>query len=288
MRKYKVCFFILAQYMTVSILGCGWYGLALAKTLVANGTKVNGSTTSVGKLETLAAVGIKPFLIDLSADDAAYNSEFFTCDVLVIAIPPKSRAGEGAEYVPKLQRIINAINQNQIQKVILISSTGVYADLNKEVNELTDPQPNTLSGKILYEAEGLFRQQTKFKTTIIRFGGLIGSGREPGTFFAGKMYIPNGLAPVNLIELNDCIGVTEAILNKSAFGYIFNACSPHHPPKYEFYTKATAKAGLEQPEFVSELNEWKIVNSINVDSLLGYQYKIDNWYSWLGNSFKES
>jgi nucleoside-diphosphate-sugar epimerase len=267
--------------MTVSILGCGWYGLALAKTLVAKGAKVNGSTTSTSKLETLAEAGIKPFLIDLSADDPSYNSEFFTCDVLVIAIPPKSRAGEGAEYVPKLQRVINAINQNQIQKVILISSTGVYADLNKEINELTDPRPDTISGKILYEAEELFRQQIKFKTTIIRFGGLIGPGREPGRFFAGKMYIPNGLAPVNLIELNDCIGITEAILNKDAFGYIFNACSPHHPPKYEFYTKAAAKAGLEQPEFVSELNEWKIINSINVDSLLGYQYKINNWYSWL-------
>jgi hypothetical protein len=60
------------------------------------------------------------------------------------------------------------------------------------------------------------------------------------------------------------------------------ACSPHHPPKFEFYTQAAAKAGLEQPEFVSELKEWKIINSINVDRVLGYQYKIDNWYSWLG------
>jgi nucleoside-diphosphate-sugar epimerase len=267
--------------MTVSILGCGWYGLPLAKTLVAKGINVKGSTTSAGKLETLAETGIKPFLIDLFEDDAAY-SEFFTCDVLVIAIPPKSRAGEGAEYVPKLQRVINAINQNQIQKVIFISSTGVYADLNMEVNELTDPQPDTISGKILYEAEELFRQQIKFKTTIIRFGGLIGPGREPGRFFAGKKDIPNGLAPINLIELNDCIGITEAILNKNAFGYTFNACSLHHPPKFEFYTKAAAKAGLEQPKFVSELKEWKIINSINVDRVLGYQYKIDNWYSWLG------
>ncbi|MDB5285707.1 MAG: hypothetical protein JWR05_656 [Mucilaginibacter sp.] len=268
--------------MTVSILGCGWYGLPLAKTLVAKGAKVNGSTTSTGKLGTLAQAGIKPFLIDLSADDATYNSEFFTCDVLVIAIPPKSRGGEGAEYVPKLQRAINAINQNQIQKVILISSTGVYADLNMEVNELTDPQPDTISGKILYKAEELFRQQTKFKTTIIRFGGLIGPGREPGRFFSGKKDIPNGLAPVNLIELNDCIGITEAVLNKDAFGYTFNACSPHHPPKHEFYTKAAAKAGLVQPAFVSELKEWKIINSINVDRVLAYQYQIDNWYSWLG------
>ncbi|MFA6087046.1 SDR family oxidoreductase [Mucilaginibacter sp.] len=267
--------------MTVSILGCGWYGLALAKALVAKGISVKGSTTSSGKLETLSAGNIKPFLIDLSVDDASYDADFFTCDVLVIAIPPKSRSGGGAEYVPKLQRVINAINQNQIQKVILISSTGVYADLNMEVNELTDPQPDTLSGKILYGAEELFRQQTDFKPTIIRFGGLIGPGREPGRFFAGKKDIPNGLAPVNLIELNDCISITEAVLNKDAFGYTFNACTPHHPPKFAFYTGAATKAGLERPAFVLELKEWKIINSINVDAVLGYQYKIDNWDSWL-------
>lgn len=267
--------------MTVSILGCGWYGLALAKTLVARGAQVKGSTTSANKLETLDEAGIKAFLIDLSAADLRYTSDFFTCDVLVIAIPPKSRTDQGAEYVPRLQRVINAINENRIPKVILISSTGVYANLNKEVNELTDPQPDTLSGRILHEAEELFRQETKFATTILRFGGLIGPGREPGRFFAGKMFIPNGLAPVNLIELNDCTAITEAVIERNAFGYTFNACSPHHPAKYEFYTKAALKAGLERPGFVTELNDWKIVNSINVDSLLAYQYKINNWYSWL-------
>jgi nucleoside-diphosphate-sugar epimerase len=94
--------------------------------------------------------------------------------------------------VPKLQRVINAINQNKAQKVIFISSTGVYADLNMEVNELTDPQPDTISGKILYEAEELFRQQIKFKTTIIRFGGLIGPAVNRAGSLPGKRTFPTG------------------------------------------------------------------------------------------------
>jgi nucleoside-diphosphate-sugar epimerase len=266
--------------MTVSILGCGWYGLALAKTLVANGITANGSTTSAGKMATLTVEGVNPFLIDLSADHTNYDPRFFTCDILVISIPPKSRSGEGAEYVPKLQRVINAIHQYGVKKVILISSTGVYADKGKEVNELTNPQPDTASGIILFEAEELFRQQTAFKTTIIRFGGLIGPGRDPGRFFAGKKAIPNGLAPVNMIHQDDCVGLTLAILDKDAFGYTFNACTPHHPPKFVFYTQAAAKSGLVAPEFLQELKEWKIISSQNVDSILGYQYQIENWYDW--------
>ena len=267
--------------MVVSILGCGWYGLALAKGLVARGETVMGSTTSAEKLTALETEGIAPFLIDLSVDIATQHVAFFNCDVLVIAIPPKSRSGEGGEYLPKLQRIIHAIHQHQIKKVILISSTGVYADLSREVDELTDPQPDTASGKILFEAEALFREQTDFKTTIIRFGGLIGPGRDPGRFFAGKKNIPNGLAPVNMIHLDDCIGVTIGVLDKDAFGYTFNSCTPHHSAKAEFYTRAAERSGLELPEFIPELKEWKLVTSVKVNKILGYSYLVTDWDNWL-------
>jgi nucleoside-diphosphate-sugar epimerase len=267
--------------MIISILGCGWFGLPLARSLSGQNFKVKGSTTSSEKILTLKAAGIDPFLIDLSAPETVYNPDFFVCDVLIIAIPPKSRSGEGAEYVPKLKRVIKAINQHSVKKVILISSTGVYADLNREVNESTPPQPDTASSKILCEAEELFRRQTGFKTTIIRFGGLIGQGREPGRFFAGKKDIPNGEAPVNIIHLNDCIGITTGVINKDAFGHTFNACTPHHPPKSDFYTRAAAKAGFPLPEFVAELKEWKLISSIHVPQILGYPYKISNWDDWL-------
>jgi nucleoside-diphosphate-sugar epimerase len=264
--------------MTVSILGCGWYGLALAKKLIENGVTVKGSTTSPDKLPKLKADGINSFLIDLSTGPESYDPDFFNCDLLVIAIPPKSRSGEGAEYVSKLQRVVEAITQHRLEKVILTSSTGVYADLSKELNELDEPLANTPSGLVLSKAEELFRQQTNFKTTIIRFGGLIGPGRDPGRFFAGKTDIPNGLAPVNLIHQQDCIGLTLAIINKDAFGYTLNACSPHHPTKAEFYTRAAAKAGLAKPQFITELIEWKVISSVYVNKVIGYDYQVKNWF----------
>jgi nucleoside-diphosphate-sugar epimerase len=267
--------------MTVSILGCGWYGLPLAKALVATGIKVNGSTTSADKVETLQAEGIAPFIIDLSADNTSINSDFFDCDVLVIAIPPKSRSGEGAEYVHKLQRVIDAVQTGIVRKVILISSTGVYSDQNTELDEFSAPAPNTPSGKILLDAEELFKSNGNLKTTIVRFGGLVGPGRDPGRFFASKKQIPNGLAPVNMIHLDDCIGLTLAVIHKDAFGYVFNACTPHHPAKFAFYTRAAAKSGLEQPVFIPELNEWKIISGVNTNKVLGYDFLIKNWFEWL-------
>jgi nucleoside-diphosphate-sugar epimerase len=257
---------------TISILGCGWYGLALAKALLQDGMQVKGSTTTPQKMEVLAADGIEPYMVNFSADNETYDAEFFNCDILLIAIPPKARSGEGANFIPKMRGTIKAINQHRIKKVIFISSTAVYADLNTGVDENTDPQPNNEPGRILLTAENLFRNETSFKTTIIRFAGLIGAARNPGRFFAGKKNVPNGEAPVNLIHLDDCIGLTKAILEKNAFGYLFNGCSPDHPTKSDFYTQATVNAGLEKPAFTDELKEWKIVRSVNTGLILNYHF----------------
>lgn len=260
---------------TISILGCGWYGLALAKALLNDGLRIKGSTTSPQKMSALVADGIEPHLVGFSRDVAKYDKEFFDCDILFIAIPPKTRSGEGGDYTYKIIRIIEAIKLHQVKNVIFISSTGVYADLNHEVDENTDPQPNTEAGKTLFAVENLFRAESSFKTTIIRFAGLIGPGRDPGRFFAGKKEIPNGDAPVNLIHLDDCIGLSKQIIAKDAFGYLFNGCAPQHPKRSAFYTQAALKSGFDKPEFVDELREWKIVKSVNIGDVLGYEYKCD-------------
>ena len=44
----------------IAILGCGWLGLPLAKSLLSKGYKVKGSTTSESKLEILENAGVLP------------------------------------------------------------------------------------------------------------------------------------------------------------------------------------------------------------------------------------
>jgi nucleoside-diphosphate-sugar epimerase len=197
----------------------------------------------------------------------------------VISIPPKFRNGQTAEFIPKIRQIIKTVQNHKIHKVIYISSTGVYSEGNTEVTELTPPNPSDESGKLLLQAEELFRQQTSFQISIIRFGGLVGPGRNPGRFFAGKKAIANGLAPVNLIHQSDAVGVTLAVIEKDAFGFTFNACSPHHPPKSEFYANAARQSGFDLPEFIPELKDWKIVSSKNIQELLQYQYQFTDWHT---------
>jgi nucleoside-diphosphate-sugar epimerase len=263
--------------MVVSILGCGWYGRALAAKLLSSGIPVKGSATSPERAEQLHEAGIKSYVIKIDEDASLYDADFFKCDIVVIAIPPGLRKNQGHQYLPKIKRVIKAIADHKITKAIYISSTGVYADCNREVNENDMAAPDSESGRILHKAEKLFLNESGLRTSIVRFGGLVGPGRDPAQFFSNKTDIPNGLAPVNLIHQIDCVGITCAIIEKDSFGFIFNASAPDHPAKGDFYRKMAAKAGLPRPVFVNELKDWKIVNSVNLSSKLNFSFVIDSW-----------
>lgn len=257
----------------ISVLGCGWFGFPLAVRLAEKGFFVRGSTTSAKKLDELSGKGIDPFLVQFNPRfQNIEGEEFFNTDILIINLPPKGNFGM---FIEQIQEVLKHILKHQIKKVLFISSTSVYGEMNAEVNEDIVPQPETLSGKAMLAAESIFLENTTFQTAIIRFGGLIGPGRHPGRFFSGKKDIPNGEAPVNLIHLNDCIGIVETVIEKNAWNNVFNACSPQHPSRRKFYTAAAKDAGLPPPEFKDELLNWKVVNSRNIPNILNYQFVRD-------------
>ena len=263
---------------TISILGCGWYGLPLAKSLIEDRFIVKGSTTSEAKLETLAKFNIKPYLINFDGEHAYYDDDFFNCDILIISIPPKRNVQ--ADYPNKIKNIASAAEKAKVKQIIFISSTGIYQDGNFVVNESVIPKPNTPAGEVLQEAESILKGYQSFETTIIRFAGLIGPDRNLAKHFAGKIDIPNGLAPINLIHLDDCIGLTKAVIDQKAFGKTYHGVTPNHPTRENFYTKACETAGLEKPSFKEELLTWKQIESNNVSRFLAYDFKVKDWLDY--------
>ena len=257
----------------VSVLGCGWFGFAFAKALIAKGYSVNGSTTTQTKLTALAEAEITPYLVNFIAEKIEAAPSFFECDVLFICIPPKRNSAELQDYPAKIKLIIAAAKGKAAQ-IVLISSTSVFADENQFVNEETPTCPDTDSGRVVVAAEEILKTDSS-NFTIIRFAGLIGTDRNPGRFFAGKTGVPNGLAPVNLIHQADAVGIAIRLIEKQAFGRIYHACSPSHPAKMDFYVEAAKASGLEVPEFIAEKKTWKIVESLNVSRYLEYDFEVE-------------
>ncbi|WP_372950290.1 hypothetical protein [Mariniphaga sp.] len=258
---------------TISILGCGWLGTALGKNLLQKGYIVKGSTSTNDRLNELEFTGIQPFYIRIEPEsiDIDYFS-FFNTNVLVIAIPPK-RVENITEIFPgQIKIIIELIREMKIPKVLFVSSTSVYEPANKEVREGDEGEPEKPSGGAILNAEKLLFAEKDFQTTVVRFGGLIGANRNPGRFLAGKKNIPAN-TPVNLIHRDDCVDILSQIIEKEIWGEVFNACSPVHPTKKEFYTKAAEVSDLPAPEFTDVQENYKIINSEKLVQRLGYSFK---------------
>jgi len=260
--------------MQISILGTGWLGLPLAKAIVNNGMAVKGSTTTPEKLLVLKEAGIDPYLIDLDKDPSEVIGNFLHgSELLIINIPPRVKASD-ATYAERLSILLPFLGQEEVSKVLFVSSTSVYADNDDLVTEFTLPIPDTESGKQVLEAELLFEEATAFKTSIIRFGGLIGAGRHPVKFLAGRENLANPDAPVNLIHQDDCIGIILKIIGANSWGEVFNGVFPNHPSREVYYTTQAKEFGLPLPQFNhNEPSVGKTVVGDKVPAVLGYTYK---------------
>ena len=258
---------------TVSILGCGWLGVALGKHLRNRRFSVKGSVTSPEKFGLLRTSGIVPFRIVLNENNVEVDDPaFFETDVLVIAIPPR-RIDEIERIFPtQIAQLIPIILKSGIQKVIFISSTSVYPENLKTAHENDVLYPDKESGKACLAAENLLNHLTDFETTILRFGGLIGADRNPARFLL-KSARPVANIPVNLIHQDDCIGIIDAILEKDLWSETLNACCPEHPLKKDFYGKAAQISGLAAPLISDEAEAYKIVDSSKLKRLLKYKFK---------------
>jgi nucleoside-diphosphate-sugar epimerase len=272
----------------ISILGCGWLGLPLAEALMEKGFLVKGSTTSSEKLSVIENLGIQPFWIVLESNNVSGDIKTFLqgSETLIIDIPPKLRGNSKENFIGKIATLIPFIEKSAIENVLFVSSTSVYGDTSSfdcaqddtlSVTEETKTYPETESGRQLVAVEQLLQTNIHFKTTILRFGGLIGEDRHPIRFLAGRKNLENPKAPINLIHQTDCIGIIIKIIELDCWNETFNAVAPFHPSREKYYTQKAIDLGLELPQFNSESPPFgKTILSTKAENVLGYTFSKPN------------
>ena len=271
-----------AEFPAVLVLGCGWLGLALARSLVQAGHRVVGTTTTPENLDGLRAIGIEAHLLCLGADfnadaDALLHRLLADTEVLVLNVPPRTAAA-GA-YPTLLRPVHRAVAASGISRVLFVSSTGVYPNEPRTMRE-TDAVSTRDAASDVLRAEGHFvPRYGQWKSTVVRLGGLFGPGRAPGRFLAGRQGLEQGNAPVNLVHLTDVVGVLSGIIQQGLWGHTFNVCAAQHPRRRDFYPAAARLLKLEPPVFKDE-DEAKVsgktIDSNLIRSLLHYQFQHDD------------
>jgi len=221
-------------YKTVSVLSCGWLGESLAIDLLDKGFIVKGATTSQDKKERLLEKGIDAYQLRFEDLNEAMKS-FLNSDILVLNLTIKD--------LELYRQFLPVLEQSPVKKLILISSTGVYQNSEKPVDENSE-----LSESVWVSVENLMKDNPNYQTTILRFSGLFGGNRKPGNFLSGRR-VQNGDAPVNLIHRDDCIQIINEIIKQDMWGECFNCTAETHPTKKEFYTRAAKLIGVPLPIF---------------------------------------
>lgn len=267
--------------MTVSILGCGWLGLPLARRLMEEGCRVRGSTTTPEKRERLEMEGIDSYLLRLTPELECGECEtFWQSDALVLNIPPGRGRENVAEYFPaQVASVIGALSGAPVRRLIFASSTSVYPPDGGRMEE-SDAVPGEAarpSGNALLKAERMLLEHSSFRTAVLRFGGLYGGERHPARYLAGRKNLSRGNAPVNLIHRDDCVEIILRLLKMSpgeSEGEVFNAVSDGHPPRKSYYPRAAEKLGLDPPEFEEDSRTgYKVVSNKKLKERLDYRFR---------------
>lgn len=263
----------------VALLGCGWLGLPLAKELVARGHRVLGSTTTPEQLPVLAAAGIEPKRLQLGPDFSAADERDLTAwlaqaDVLVLDVPPRAAVAGG--YPQLLRPVHRAVAAARLKAVLFVSTVGVYPNEPRVLREADALSTRDASSDVLRTEGHFVPRYGQWQSTVVRLGGLIGPGRAPGRFLAGRRNLPHGSAPTNLLHLTDAVGVLRTIIAQGVWGHTLNVCAAEHPLRRDFYPAAAQFIGLEPPTFQDDKGGGKLIASSLVRQVVPYSFVHDD------------
>jgi nucleoside-diphosphate-sugar epimerase len=252
----------------LSVLGCGWLGLPLARELVTRGHAVRGSVTSADKLAALEEASVGGHRLELTPTLEGDVEEFFETNVLIITLPPKRREpGVEARYPAQIAAALAATPPET--HIIFTGSTSVYPELNRTVTEEDAGGEIGPSGRAVLAAETLLRERG---ATILRLAGLYGYDRQPGRSLAGQD-VQGGEARVNLVHRDDVLRVILQVIEEDVRATTLNVCADRHPTRRVVYTRQAERFGFVPPRFVEpHERDYKLVSSEKLKGQLGFTF----------------
>ncbi|MFM7136678.1 MAG: NAD-dependent epimerase/dehydratase family protein [Planctomycetota bacterium] len=208
------------------VVGCGYLGERVARRWLARGDRVVAATRSPARAETLAASGIEPVILDVTADTPGWERLFSEGGPRVATIfwAVGFDRSAGAAYhdvhVAGLEKLLDAaVAGGHRPRVIFSSSTGVWGDERGGiVSEATPTDPSRDAGRVLVAAEQRLAAHPAGPGTALRFAGLYGPGRLPrlADLRAGRPIAADPESWLNLVHVDDAARVVATVADAPA------------------------------------------------------------------------
>jgi len=246
----------------ISIIGCGWLGLPLGKSLAESGYQVLGSTTSPEKFEVIKESGIEPVLFKLDPMPVGESfNQLFNSELLIINIPPGRKSNTPHFYEEQVKYLKYRLKNSGVKRVIFVSSTSYYPNTNALVTTETPYDLANGSSEAVVKGEQQINSIDQ-ELVILRCGGLMGKDRIPGKWFSGKE-TKGAQTAVNYIHQDDVVKVIHYLIeNWPKSQSVFNLVSDEHPSRKEVHEKMAGEYGFVPPIWIEpETVASKVVKS---------------------------
>lgn len=236
------------------VVGCGYLGLRIAERWQSNGDIVYTVTRSPDKAAKLAEKGFQPIIADVLVPESLIPIP--PCRTIVYSVGPTGQeaASRFVLYRDGLQTVLERWG-TLTERVVLISSTGVYGDCGVElVEEGTPRHPQREASQALAQAEDLLLSPPwRSKAVILRLGAIYGPGRLPlvTDLLSGKPLSANPDALLNLIYVDDAARAVITVADRASPPEIVNVVDGHPVRRKEFYHTLARLLNLPDPVFAS-------------------------------------
>ena len=261
----------------IGIMGGGWLGLAVAEKAMERNHSIKVSTTHKEKSTLLKKKGFDAAVVEVSEFDINGENDFFNdVKLLIISIPPGLRKNPNRNYIAVIEQIINKIELNGIEKVIFTSSTSVYGNQAETITEESELLGTTEAARQIIAVEKKLLEHKQFESCILRLGGLVGPNRHPIFTLSGKKNIPNPLSPINFIHQQDAVSIILHIIENWQGNQAYNAVTPFHPTRIDYYSEMAKIAALEAPAFEKSGIVRGIVSANKVRKDLNFKFLVKN------------
>jgi nucleoside-diphosphate-sugar epimerase len=229
--------------MRVLVAGCGWLGTAIAEVLVAEGDRVV-AVRRAWRDAAPGGAGVDAIELDLAAGPLALPRDV---DAIVYAAAPDERS-EGAyrrTYVVGLRNVLEALPD--VQRVVLTSSTAVYAEESGGEVDEGSPVVADGTGAILVEGERLLASRSE--GIALRLAGLYGPGRDRmvRTVRDGTARRPHRASTTNRIHRDDAARAVVHLLRLRAPDRVYVGVDDEPSDLGEVYTWLAGQLGVPVP-----------------------------------------
>lgn len=228
--------------------GIGYTGLALAKSLMADGWEISGTCRTEERRAALAELGIRAHLFD--RDHPLATEAIDGASHILNSVPPDDLGD------PVLDAMAAHIAAATPEWVGYLSTTGVYGDRGGDwVDESSDLSPTNGRSLRRVRAEGtwfVLWREGSVPVHIFRLAGIYGPGRSPlDPLRAGSAQRIDKPGHVfSRIHVADLVAVLRASMANPQPGSVYNVCDDEPVPPAEVTAFGAHLLGIEPPPLV--------------------------------------